>query len=108
MAVCGSVSRQVPEYLSLCVLQLESNKVCRSGWKNNNSLDNGVHVLLNSTLSAEGKAQMLSHELYGHALLYQRNQPHTHDVRNGVEQNSLLRAAIIRAISETKQNMRGR
>lgn len=73
-----------------------------------NSLDNGVHVLLNSTLSAEGKAQMLSHELYGHALLYQRNQPHTHDVRNGVEQNSLLRAAIIMAISETKQNMRGR
>lgn len=35
-----------------------------------NSVDNGVHVLLNSTLSAEGKAQMLSHELYGHADTY--------------------------------------
>ena len=73
-----------------------------------NSVDNGVHVLLNATLSAEGMAQMLSHELYGHALLYQRNQPHTHDVRNGVEQNSLLRDAITIAISETKQNMRGK
>ena len=73
-----------------------------------NSLDNGVHVLLNSTLSTEGKAQILSHELYGQALLYQRGQPHTHNVRGGVEQNSVLRTAITIAISETKQNMRGR
>ena len=73
-----------------------------------NSLDNSVHVLINSTLSTEGKAQILSHELYGHALLYQRGQPHTHKERNGIEQNSILREAITIAISETKQNMRGR
>lgn len=44
----------------------------------------------------------------GKILLYQRGQPHTHNVRGGVEQNSVLRVAITIAILETKQNMRGR
>ena len=44
------------------------------------SIDNDVHIIINSSLSEEGKAQTLSHELYGHALLFQRKQPHTHNI----------------------------
>lgn len=77
-----------------------------------NSLDNNVHVTLNTTLSVEGKAQALSHELFGHALLYNRGLPHMHDIRymggGMIEQNSLLRAAIKVSTEETKQNMRGK
>lgn len=77
-----------------------------------NSVDNSVHITLNSTLSVEGKAQTLSHELFGHALLYDRGLPYMHDVHNVggilIDQNILLRIAIITAIAETKQNMRGK
>ena len=59
-----------------------------------NSLDDNVHITLNNTLSIEGKAQMLSHELFGHALLYDRKLPHMHNVHNIrgklIEQNILL------------------
>ena len=75
-----------------------------------NSLDNNVHVILNTALSVEGKAQTLSHELFGHALLYGRGWPHMHNVLNIggklIEQNTILRTAISTATAETKQNMR--
>ena len=75
-----------------------------------NSPDNNVHVTINASLSARGKALILSHELFGHALLYNRGLPHKHDVHNidgkQIEQNILLRITICTSIAETKRNIR--
>lgn len=69
-----------------------------------NSPDNSVHIYIDPSLSTLGKAEVLSHELYGHAFLYHkyRNRNKSkHDVVESVELNWELKTHILRARRET-------
>jgi RHS repeat-associated protein len=75
-----------------------------------NSPDGNVKITINSGLSAEGQAQIFSHEGYGHAYLYSKGKVHTHQVKNTsqgfTETNIKLRENISKAIQETIKNMK--
>ena len=75
-----------------------------------NSPDNSVKITINKGLSKEGRAQILSHEAYGHAYLYSKGEDYVHRVISASEglkeTNVKLSEQIIRAISETIKNMK--
>ncbi|MDO6430221.1 RHS repeat-associated core domain-containing protein [Flavitalea sp. BT771] len=73
--------------------------------KGHNSPDNVNHVIINSGLSEEGGAQVLSHELYGHAFLFSQGTPFTHIFQGMKDVNKPLTTSIIEAIKETTSNM---
>lgn len=73
-----------------------------------NSPSDDIFININNSLSPAGRAETFSHEAYGHALLYSRNLFHRHIVENGIEKNILLKYAIIRALAETRRNMKAR
>ena len=74
-----------------------------------NSPDNNIYLIINSKLSLLGRAEMFSHEGYGHAYIYiltdgNRNAA-SHDYDNGIyDKNRILYNIINNAINETGQN----
>ncbi|AXY78511.1 hypothetical protein D3H65_04250 [Paraflavitalea soli] len=77
---------------------------------NNLSTNNNVQSYTNGKLSEEGQAQNVSHELYGHALLYIRDpegKSYGHQVPQNSfkETNKALVKEVSSAIKETIQNM---
>ena len=70
-----------------------------------NSLDNSAHIYIAPSLSTIGRAEALSHELYGHGYLYDKYRDRNkskHDNRNTmIEYNDELRNHILRARKET-------
>ena len=74
-----------------------------------NSPDNNIYLIINSKLSFLGRAEMFSHEGYGHAYIYiltdgNRNAA-SHDYDNGIyDKNRILYNIINNAINETGQN----
>lgn len=74
-----------------------------------NSPDNTVKISINSSLSEEGQAQILSEEAYGHAFLFSKGKEHRHQVKSTskgfFETNKPLIKRITEAIKETIQNM---
>lgn len=70
-----------------------------------NSVDNSVHTYIHPSLSNTGKAEALSHELFGHGWLYNRYRDRNvsrHDFRGtNVDHNFLLRTRIRNARIET-------
>mgnify|MGYP002623377316 CR=1 FL=1 len=70
-----------------------------------NSTTKDVHIYIHPSLSPIGKAEALSHELYGHGYLYMQYRDRGisgHDFRGSAyEHNTLLRKAIKRARMET-------
>lgn len=76
-----------------------------------NSPDNMIHIIINSNLSLEGKAQTFSHEGYGHGYIYMMSNGNrkaaSHDFRAGnIDANQVLFYRINNAINETIINMR--
>lgn len=74
-----------------------------------NSPTENIEVIINKHLSVVGAAEMLSHELYGHALIYiESGYNHTkasHKTVNSVDMNYYLCDKIKRARKETIQNL---
>lgn len=70
-----------------------------------NSLDNSAYIYIHPSLSPMGKAEAISHELYGHGLLYHqfRNRKISRHIYNGTREdhNILLRQYIRRTRMET-------
>lgn len=70
-----------------------------------NSLDNSAHIYIDPSLSTIGKAEALSHELYGHGYLYDIYRDRIiagHDNRKTtIEYNLLLKNNILNARKET-------
>ena len=70
-----------------------------------NSPDGEAHVYIHPSLSKIGKAEALSHELYGHGMLfhqYRDRKVSRHDYRGtNIDHNELLRAHIKKARMET-------
>ena len=69
-----------------------------------NSVDNAAHVFIHPSLSEIGKAEALSHELYGHGYLYHKYRNRTvagHQYIGSTDTNILLRQHIFRARKET-------
>ena len=70
-----------------------------------NSLDKAAYTFIHPSLSKIGKAEALSHELYGHGILYNRYRDRNlsrHDYRGtNTDHNNMLRALIRRARMET-------
>ena len=75
-----------------------------------NSPDDNIKVIVNKSLSNEGRAQIYSHEANGHVLLYMRgeNYKHTTVGNSTVETNTKLYGNILRSINETIKNMKER
>ena len=74
-----------------------------------NSPNENMFLIINSNLSSNAKAEIFSHEAYGHALLYLKNG-HDHDGAshngvNGKETNIKLKEMILKAKQETIKNM---
>ncbi len=74
-----------------------------------NSPDDKIKITINSGLSELGQAQLMSHELYGHALLFSRGEPHKHSVVSDEsggfkEGNRALSKQILKSIAETTKN----
>ncbi len=77
--------------------------------KKYNSPDNNVKIVINKTLSKEGRAQIYSHEANGHGLLYIRHEEHRHIPSSTKgETNIPLYNNILRSINETIKNMEER
>ena len=70
-----------------------------------NSCDKAAHIYIHPSLSKLGKAEALSHELYGHGYLFNQYRDRNiskHDYRNTkIEHNMLLRERIKKARMET-------
>ena len=69
-----------------------------------NSVDNAAHVFIHPSLSEIGKAEALSHELYGHGYLYHKYRDRSvagHQYKGSTDTNILLRQHIFRARKET-------
>lgn len=70
-----------------------------------NSPNQDIHTYIHPSLSPIGQAEALSHELYGHGLLYNQYRNRSvsgHDYRNtSRDHNELLRSYIRRARMET-------
>ena len=80
------------------------------GTSDRNSPDNSIYVYVysGSELSSMGKAEYLSHELYGHAYLYDRyrnRKSSAHHGKKDTEQNQILRKKILSSRKETYNNM---
>ncbi len=73
-----------------------------------NSPNNDIHVYVNPLLSQRGKAEIYSHEVNGHVLLYFRTRyDHwraSHHEKKGKETNGVLRQLIMRSKIETYYN----
>lgn len=70
------------------------------------SVDNDTHVTINAGLSDLGQAETISHELYGHGLLYTQGAPYLHIFLPGARDgNSKLVKTIKDATAETVKNM---
>ena len=79
-----------------------------TGGGGQNSVDGNISVFVNQNLSTIGGAETLSHELYGHALIYVRTQDRKqsgHDTPTGAENNHYLEKTILKAREETIDNM---
>ena len=79
-----------------------------TGGGGQNSIDDNISVHVNQNVSTIGGAETLSHELYGHALIYVRTQDRKlsgHDSPNWVENNHYLEKMILKAREETIDNM---
>jgi len=72
-----------------------------------NSPDESIYILINSALSSEGKAQVFSHEAFGHAFLFSLGGGSwRHDPSDDmVEMNDRLYNQIVKSINETILNM---
>ena len=69
-----------------------------------NSPDVAAYIYIHPSLSQTGKAEALSHELYGHGYLYNEYRDRSisgHHVVNMTEQNQLLKQHVINARKET-------
>ena len=75
-----------------------------------NSKDGSAYIYIHPTLTETGKAEAVSHELYGHAYLYDIHRDRDiagHDYRNTMKEHNLkLRECIIRARKETVSNLK--
>lgn len=69
-----------------------------------NSPDESAYVYIHPSLSVTGKAEAISHELYGHGYLYHRYRNRNitkHKYYNSIDQNKLLRKHILKSRRET-------
>ena len=76
-----------------------------------NSTNNNIKVIINSSLSEEGRAQTYSHEANGHAYTYietggDRGKSSHQYIEGGIDANRMLYNRINEAINETIKNMR--
>ena len=79
------------------------------GLSNVNSVDYKIHVVLNDKLSKEGAAANISHEVFGHSLLYIRTHNRYqsgHIAPEFVDLNYKLVNLIYRSLKETINNIR--
>jgi len=72
-----------------------------------NSPNNSILIIINEALSTRGRANILSHEAYGHAFLYSLGKDNSHKIKtingNFIETNEELSNQIIRSINETEK-----
>ena len=76
-----------------------------------NSVNNSIKVIVHSSLSDAGKAEMYSHEANGHGLMYVRTSDRVqsgHQYKGLTDINIPLKNMIIRSKMETVTNMKNR